>query len=217
MVPWDTFLKIPPTLGIRKLLTSTLEGAVELPALYKPQEQDTRFWIRTTETVATGKPHPNLERLVAGKRNLSSKEVKEDGHPEKSKIEYIEPAGLISFGVRKSGYHGQILDPDAPSKTIICAYNQCPRLFVGLYNEATKKYWIRCLTYEECGQIQGFPAKYPWQGAVKDKIVQIGNAVPPPLATTLATMFEKITFSGTPQVVSRVDSSSTDSDDEDEV
>jgi DNA (cytosine-5)-methyltransferase 1 len=217
VVPWDTFLKIPPTLGIRTLLTSTLEGAVELPALYKPHEQDSRFWIPTIETVATGKPHPNLERLVGGKRNLSSKEVKEAGHAEKAKIEYIEPAGLISFGVRKSGYHGQILDPDAPSKTIICAYNQCPRLFVGLYNQTTKKYWIRCLTYEECGQIQGFPAKYPWQGAVKDKIVQIGNAVPPPLATTLAKMFEKITFSGTPQVLSTVDTSSTDSDNDDEV
>lgn len=202
VVPWDEFLKIPPVtaLGLRHILKSTLEGAIELPALYKPSEQSPRYWIQTDKTEPTGNPHPNLERLVAGKRNLSTKERKEGKHDENAKVEYIEPKGLISFGVRKSGYHGQVLDPDAPSKTIICAYNQCPRLFVGITNPVTKKYWVRCLTYEECGRIQGFPIDYPWQGSIKDKIVQIGNAVPPPLATTVAKMLDKITFSSTPQI-----------------
>jgi len=197
--PWDTFLSIPESLGIRHMLTPTLEGAMEFPPRYQPQEQSPHYWIPTTETNPTGKPHPNLERLVAGKRNLSTKEKREANRGEDEKVEYIEPNGLISFGVRKSGYHGQILDPDAPSKTIICAYNQCPRLFVGLYNTTTKKYWIRCLTYEECAQIQGFDASYPWQGSVKDKMIQIGNAVPPPLARTIATMLPSITFHSTPQ------------------
>jgi DNA (cytosine-5)-methyltransferase 1 len=214
VVPWESALKIPAQLGIRNLLTPTLEGAVELPSLYKPKDQDTRFWIPTEETVVTGTPHPNLERLVAGKRNLSSKEKEEQNLDKEDKVEFIDPKGLISFGVRKSGYHGQVLDPDAPSKTIICAYNQCPRLFVGLYSSKQKKYYIRCLTHEECGQIQGFPANYPWQGTVKDKITQIGNAVPPPLATTIAHLLPKITFSKQPQVNTQADESDSEEEEE---
>jgi len=217
-IPWDNLPTptINPT--IRHILTSTLEGAVELPALYKPQEQDTRFWINTMNTEATGTPHPNLVRLAGGIRNLSSKEKEEAGYDSKDKIQYTEPNGLISYGVRKSGYHGQILDPDDASKTIICAYNQCPRLFVGLYNVSTNKYWIRCLTAVECGGIQGFPIDYPWQGLNKDKITQIGNAVPPPLATAIVNLFDVTTFSDKPQeyIVKKKDSDEDEDEDDNE-
>jgi site-specific DNA-cytosine methylase len=84
---------------------------------------------------------------------------------------------------------------------------------VGLYNASVGKYWVRCLTPEECGLIQGFPADYAWQGSVKDKITQIGNAVPPPLATAIAHLIEKATFSKSPQKVG-VDPLGEDSDDE---
>ena len=209
-IKWPTAPAILPT--IRSILTSTLNGAVELPALYKPSEQPTTYWISTTETVPTGTPHPNLVRLIAGIRNLSSHEKRAANQDVKTKIVHTEPKGLISFGVRKGGYHGQVLDPDQPSKTIICAYNQCPRLFVGLYNPTTKKYWIRCLTVRECGQIQGFRADYPWIGTEKEKIVQIGNAVPPPLIKTVADALETVQFKETPQNVE----TETDEDDEDE-
>jgi site-specific DNA-cytosine methylase len=150
---------------------------------------------------------------VGGIRNLSAKEKEERGVT--GTVQHVEPAGLISFGVRKSGYHGQVLDPDAPSKTIICAYTICPRLFVGLHNATTGKYWIRCLTPEECGAIQGFPADYAWQGAPKDKITQIGNAVPPPLATAVASLIPLATFHATPQD-SKAVAVAESSDDEDE-
>ncbi len=197
-IEWPVAPSPLPT--IRTILTPTLEGALELPTLYKPAEQPTRFWISTNESVPTGTPHPNLIRLVGGIRNLSSKEKKEAGIDVKERIPYTEPGGLISFGVRKGGYHGQVLDPDGPSKTIICAYNQCPRLFVGLHNATTGKYYVRCLTVEECGQIQGFPADYPWKGTTKDKITQIGNAVPPPLAAAISAAIEGARFEKTPQV-----------------
>ena len=38
-------------------------------------------------------------------------------------------------------------------------------------------------THAEAGQLQGFPADYPWSG--KDVSQQVGNAAPPPLATAL--------------------------------
>lgn len=215
-IPWDSLVAPSPPPSIRGILEATLEGAVRLPDLYKPAEQPARFWIQTTETEPTGTPHPNLVRLVEGKRSLSTKEKRDKKLDKKAKVLYTEPAGLISFGVRKGCYHGQVLDPDAPSKTIICAYNQCPRLFVGLHNPATGAYWVRCLTVRECGQIQGFPADYPWQGATKDKITQIGNAVPPPLATAVAGLLERATFAAEPQAVGAVGATGSDSESEEE-
>lgn len=41
------------------------------------------------------------------------------------------------------------------------------------------------LTHAEAGQLQGFPADYPWSG--RDIPQQIGNAAPPPLAHALLT------------------------------
>jgi DNA (cytosine-5)-methyltransferase 1 len=214
-LPWERLPTpaVKPT--IRALLTSTLEGAMEYPARFSPASADARFWIPTTGTAPTGTPHPNLVRLMGGIRNLSAKEKEELGHTGKGGIQHVEPAGLISFGVRKSQYHGQVLDPDGPSKTIICAYTICPRLFVGLRNATTGKYWIRCLTPEECGAIQGFPVDYAWQGSAKDKITQIGNAVPPPLATAIANLLPLATFHRTPQD-SKAVLTTESSDDEEE-
>lgn len=208
---WDSL--VATTTGIRDYLSSTLVGAVEMPAMpYKPSEQPARFWISTTETVATGTPHPNLVRLVAGIRNMSSKEKAAAG--QEGTIQVVEPGGLVSFGVRKGGYYGQVLDPDAPSKTIICAYAQCPRLFVGLHNAITGNYWVRCLTNEECARIQGFPAQYPWRGSAKEVITQIGNAVPPPLATAVARLLETAQFFGVPQGSGALSAGDSESDEE---
>jgi len=39
---------------------------------------------------------------------------------------------------------------------------------------------------DELKQIQGFPADFQIAGNKKDKIKQVGNAVPPPLITLIA-------------------------------
>jgi len=85
----------------------------------------------------------------------------------------------LSFGKRGSPIHGEIIDIRKPSKTIICTYNHQPRLFVPLKNK--NGYYLRCLLPIELKQIQGFPEDYKIEGNLKEQIVQIGNAVPPPL------------------------------------
>ena len=202
-MPWTALepASTPPQTTIRPCMEPHLEGAMELPPLYNPSAQPDKYWIHTTETVPTGTPHPNMVALIQGIRNKSGKEKEQEKEknipPTHTKI--VEPKGLISFGVRKGGYHGQVLDLEAPSKTIICTYNLCPRLFVGLKNPTTGTYWIRCLTPKELGQIQGFPVDYGWQGSEKAKIIQIGNAVPPPLAERIARSLPHVTFSDQPQ------------------
>jgi site-specific DNA-cytosine methylase len=43
----------------------------------------------------------------------------------------------------------------------------------------------RRLTWQECAILQGFPLGYPFQGTIRQKYQQIGNAVPPILARVL--------------------------------
>lgn len=86
---------------------------------------------------------------------------------------------LFSFGKRNSPIHCEIIDIRKPSKTIICTYEHQPRLFVPLKNESGC--YLRMLLPDELKQIQGFPADYIVCGSDKEKIIQIGNAVPPPL------------------------------------
>jgi len=214
-MPWNnlTPASTPPQTAIRSFLEPHLKDAMELPALYQPAEQPVHYWIPTTETSPTGTPHPNLALLVSGTRNPSGKEKK--ANP-KLTGKIVEPAGLISFGVRKGGYHGMVVNPDVACNTIISTYNLCPRLFVGLYNVATGKYWIRCMTPRELGQIQGFPADYAWQGTEKEQIIQIGNAVPPPLGERIAKSLERVVFKAEPQVVDGTTDEEEESEEEEQ-
>ena len=183
-IPWP---QPQPVVCPRSFFEPHLIGAIELPQIpYAPETRDPLFWIHTTATEPTGTPHPNLVRLVQGIRNMSGKEKEKQKQNANASVggggggTVVEPGGLVSFGVRKGGYHGMVLHPDKPCNTIISTYNLCPRLFVGLHNPATPgRYWVRCMTPKELGQIQGFPADYPWQGSEKEQIIQIGNAVPP--------------------------------------
>lgn len=86
---------------------------------------------------------------------------------------------LFSFGKRDSPIHCEIIDVRYPSKTIICSYEHQPRLFVPLRNPSG--FYLRMFLLDELKQIQGFPADYIVNGSNKHKIIQIGNAVPPPL------------------------------------
>jgi DNA (cytosine-5)-methyltransferase 1 len=213
-MPWESLVDttLPKYTSIRSFLETHLEGAVEYSEDNIPEGLSQHYWIITEATKPTGKPHPNLVRLNNGIRNKSSKEKEEDGDDSPLTIE----GGLISFGVRKSAYHGQILDPDMPSKTIICTYGSCPRLFVGLHNPDEGKYWVRCLSVKELGQIQGFPAEYQWQGNEKEIITQIGNAVPPALCESIIRSLPNITFKDHQQTTQSVVSSEKDEDDDDE-
>jgi len=202
-MPWETMeaATTPVAASIRPFLEPHLTDAMELPALYRSADQEAAYWIPTAETAVTGTPHKNLDRLVKGIRNRSTAEKAATVDPVEGN-QVIEPDGLVSFGVRKGGYHGMVLHPDRPCNTIISTYNLCPRLFVGLHNPVVGKYWIRCMTPRELGQIQGFPADYAWQGTAKQAIIQIGNAVPPPLAERVARtiLAGRVTFQKESQV-----------------
>lgn len=101
------------------------------------------------------------------------------------KMEYAgkKYTSLFSFGKRTSPIHCEIIDIRKPSKTIICTYDHQPRLFVPL--KSGESYYLRCLLPDELKQIQGFPSDYVIRGDTKKQIIQIGNAVPPPLVNAV--------------------------------
>ena len=100
--------------------------------------------------------------------------------------------GKVSAGKRISPHHVEVLHLDKPCKTIICSYERQPRLFVALENSTTKKKYIRMLLPDELKQIQGFPKDYVVAGNVKEQIIQIGNAVAPPVARCIAEQLVKL-------------------------
>ena len=120
-------------------------------------------------------PHPNL-RLLATDRNFVYK-----GKTYESRL---------TFG-KRTPIGGEIIDIRRPCKTIICTYARCPRLFVPLRNK--NGYYLRCLLPKELQQIQGFPKKFKVCGNKSKQIIQIGNAVPPPLIKSIIDNIHKST------------------------
>lgn len=195
-IDWNQCMTHNTRATLRPILETTLEGAMEFPKQNIPNDTRSDFWIQTDqiEPPKNNTIHPNLVRLVEGIRNKSSNELAKPNVPEDACKTIVNPIGLISFGRRISPYHGEIVDPDQPSKTIICTYGTCPRLFVGLHNHVTDKYWIRPFTLTELAQIQAFPKDYHFVGNTKAIITQIGNAVPSNIVQNIVTHLKNITF-----------------------
>ena len=105
--------------------------------------------------------HPYIERMYNLPKTYNGKEFK----------------SLFSFSKRESPIHCELIDVRNPSKTIICTYDHQPRLLVPQINASGQ--FIRMITPDELKQIQSFPSNFKLCGNTKQKIVQIGNAVPP--------------------------------------
>jgi DNA (cytosine-5)-methyltransferase 1 len=120
----------------------------------------------TNEYTKSNEPHPYLARLYNADETLRTYNEKTHDN-------------LLSFGKRDSPIHGEIIDIRCHAKTIICSYDHQPRFFVPLKNASGC--FLRCILPDELKQIQGFPENYIVKGNWKNQVVQIGNAVPPPL------------------------------------
>lgn len=128
------------------------------------------------------KPHPYLLSKYNAKSEKLTYQDKSYNH-------------LFSFGKRISPIHCEIIDIRRPSKTIICTYDHQPRLFVPIKNNSGC--YLRVILPDELKQIQGFPENYILKGKKeneedwKNKVVQIGNAVPPPLIERIVKNYTK--------------------------
>jgi DNA (cytosine-5)-methyltransferase 1 len=182
--------------GIRKDLNQTYtfpeplnDGKTNLPNLQHIIQFDMKGAIKIEPDDFDMTTIP--DECILKDLNNTDDEIPEDVHPYlrlKAKTRNEEYNGkthtnMLSFSKRDSPIHAEIIDIRNPSKTIICTYDHQPRLFVPLQNK--NGFYIRCILPDELKQIQGFPVDFKLCGTTKDKIKQIGNAVPPPLITQI--------------------------------
>ena len=151
---------------LKPIIKFDMTGAVAAPAAL--------FATIPSECILT-----NMEDHSMGGVGHPYLHSKLDANEEKRTYQKKTHANLFSFGKRESPIHCEIVDIRKPSKTIICTYDHQPRLFVPLRNSVG--FFLRTILPDELKQIQGFPVDYIIMGSVKEQVVQIGNAVPPPL------------------------------------
>ena len=169
--------KIAKAIKPRTFVTTSMNGAFEIPRAQVPHDFATYALSIPQTAMPEGTPHP----YVVLKASTKSEEY--DGKTHTS---------LLSCAKRDSPIHSEIVDLDAPSKTIICTYDHQPRLLVGLRKPDGTAY-ARTLLPDELKQIQGFPADYTFVGNKKEQVVQIGNAVPPPMIEAVASALAELT------------------------
>jgi DNA (cytosine-5)-methyltransferase 1 len=159
-----------PTVTLRSFVQPTLEGALKLQPQCIPHNFASVAVSIAQDAEPTGQPHP----YVALKANATDESYGGKNFDR-----------LLSCGKRDSPIHSEVLDLDKPCKTIICTYDHQPRLLVGLRKPDGSCY-VRALLPDELKQVQGFPANFVLCGNEKEKIVQVGNAVPPALIHGIA-------------------------------
>jgi DNA (cytosine-5)-methyltransferase 1 len=157
---------------LRSFVTNSMECAHKIPPGNVPADFANYALPVAQDAEPTGEPHP----FVVLKADATNVVYNEETYK-----------SLLTCSKRGSPIHSEIIDLDAPSKTIICTYDHQPRLLVGLRKPDGTAY-ARCLLPDELKQIQGFPADFKVLGNKKEQIVQIGNAVPPPLIHSVASV-----------------------------
>lgn len=153
-----------PVPKMSSFVRAVLEDAYTLKPDEIPEGFDENAILAPSVLKPTGKPHPFIV-LKAGEK-------------------------LLSCTKRDSPVHSEVLNLNNPCKTIICTYDHQPRLLVGLKNKHGS--FVRCLLPDELKQIQGFPADFKLCGNMKEQVVQVGNAVPPPFVTSVATVLKTL-------------------------
>ena len=156
--------------NLKDIIKFSMEGAIKLEQddfdmTTIPDECIVTDLDNDEEEISEGemKPHPNLKLLAKAKDYEYKGKVFER---------------RIHFG-KRIPVGGEIIDIRKPINTIICTYARQPRFFIPLQNK--NGYYLRCLLPDELKQIQGFPLDYEICGDKAKQIIQIGNAVPPPL------------------------------------
>lgn len=157
------FLTQPTCKPSIDFIEKTLKGSIEVDSELLINKTVTDVTIDDNDNVV----HPYIVSILNKVPEYNGKKFK----------------SLLSYSKRESPIHLEMIDYTKPSKTIICTYNHQPRLLVPL--KYKNKYYIRPFNVNELKQIQGFPRDFTIKGCVKDQIIQIGNAVPPPVITAI--------------------------------
>lgn len=141
-------------------------------------EQDAGRWkVRTSfgephRGPAAGSPRPEFDPATAPSRTVTTK----TGDWLVTETDADRDADLDDY------HRGRAPHPDAPRADAVVTEPDTPRT---AHNRKRDEATAVRVTEREAAILQGFPPDYPWQGNKSDQFRQIGNAVPPPLASAI--------------------------------
>ncbi len=92
---------------------------------------------------------------------------------------YLRRVGTTDYDLRYT-FNGKFrrLDPDRPAHSVLTKFCD-PTHFLHPFEN-------RAFTVREAARLQGFPDAFRFLGSPRQQAIQVGNAVPPPVATRLA-------------------------------
>lgn len=97
-----------------------------------------------------------------------------------------EPAATLTEKVRSwSRFPARLVAGNQDRATVRAVTEPAPTVAFGHASASFSWDGVERVTPSEAGVLQSFPADYPWQGALTRKYEQIGNAVPPLLASAV--------------------------------
>ena len=166
-----------PTVGLREFIEPSLKDSVEIDLSFMP-----KYKIVDTLDDISGSCHPyiSLKQSHSQTHYWNGKDYEYNGKT------YDK---LFSFAKRDSPIHVEVVDVDAPCKTIICTYGHQPRMLVPL--RKNNKTYLRAFNINELKQCQAFSRDFIVTGSTSSQIKQIGNAVPPKFCTKLVNYIVK--------------------------
>lgn len=125
-------------------------------------------------------PEPSPVRLSAGSVFTTPCDGLQGHVTRKHEAESVERYMRLAFGKRDKLGRVDRLDPFQPSKTIIAGGTG------GGGRSHLHPYIPRTMSVRECARLQTFPDTYQFTGPIARQFTQVGNAVPPVLAYTMA-------------------------------
>lgn len=179
---WLIARRIPPGHKLSNVRFSqhTL-AAWDIPEVYGATSRDERAVLRS---VARLRRRERVRPYGDGDPVSEDRLTTDVGRPVGPLVERLVRAGYLrraKDGVElRQTFNGRYrrLRWNSPSPTVDTKFG---RIDLFLHPDEN-----RAMTPREAARLQGFPDDFMFLGTRKDKFVQIGNAVPPPMASTLA-------------------------------
>lgn len=153
-----------------------------------PQFRERLFVIGTNNGTTPNIPLSTSSHIGAGSVLNKLQGNVQNTQTRSHKISSVERYLKLDYGQRDKQGRVDRLDPCLPSKTVIAGGTK------GGGRSHLHPEIPRTLSVRECARLQTFPDDYVFVGSTARQFTQVGNAVPPILATQIASAIAKSVF-----------------------
>lgn len=197
---WELFARLLAECGY-----STWTGILEAERYGVPQTRERAFLLARQDGKPCHPPAPTHQRYVPGQAAFEAPQATIDGeilpwvsmaealgcddegmlewHGERCAVPKDEPVPVITSKARSAEWvyrngsqaNAAVRRLDLPAPTVHFGHRS------NKVTWTTERRAVR-VTVQEGAILQGFPPDYPWSGPRTQQLLQVGNAVPPPLA-----------------------------------